>query len=112
MLGLTFRQGNCPCRGTPPQFFLKMNEADTCRKYVLPKLVQAGWDNEPHSLRRWKLPSAWRVCRCPTPGVMPDTLILPANLGDMAALVGAAMTTIKTTSSGPESTTSSRQGHG
>ncbi len=24
-------------------------EADTCRKYVLPKLIQAGWDNEPHS---------------------------------------------------------------
>ncbi len=24
-------------------------EADTCRKYVLPKLTQAGWDNEPHS---------------------------------------------------------------
>ena len=25
-------------------------EADTCRKYVLPKLIDAGWDNEPHSL--------------------------------------------------------------
>jgi hypothetical protein len=25
------------------------NEADTCRKFVLPKLVEAGWDNEPHS---------------------------------------------------------------
>jgi type I restriction enzyme R subunit len=24
-------------------------EADTCRKYVLPKLVEAGWDDEPHS---------------------------------------------------------------
>lgn len=24
-------------------------EADTCRKYILPKLNQAGWDNEPHS---------------------------------------------------------------
>jgi type I restriction enzyme R subunit len=24
-------------------------EADTCRKYVLPKLIDAGWDNEPHS---------------------------------------------------------------
>lgn len=24
-------------------------EADTCRKYVLPKLTQAGWDDEPHS---------------------------------------------------------------
>ena len=26
-----------------------MNEADTCRKFVLPKLQSAGWDNEPHS---------------------------------------------------------------
>lgn len=24
------------------------NEADTCRKYVLPKLVDSGWDTEPH----------------------------------------------------------------
>ena len=26
------------------------SEADTCRKYVTPKLVAAGWDTEPHSL--------------------------------------------------------------
>ncbi len=26
------------------------NEADTCRKYVLPKLVDAGWGNEPHRI--------------------------------------------------------------
>ena len=26
------------------------NEADTCRKYVLPGLVAAGWDTEPHSI--------------------------------------------------------------
>ena len=26
-----------------------LTEADTCRKYVLPKLVAAGWDDEPHS---------------------------------------------------------------
>lgn len=25
------------------------NEADTCRKYVLPKLIDSGWDNNPHS---------------------------------------------------------------
>jgi type I restriction enzyme R subunit len=24
-------------------------EADTCRKYVLPKLIESGWDNDPHS---------------------------------------------------------------
>jgi len=26
-----------------------MNEADTCRKFVVPKLQSAGWDSEPHS---------------------------------------------------------------
>src|SRR6266568_3574513 len=25
-------------------------EADTCRKFVVPKLQAAGWDNEPYSL--------------------------------------------------------------
>jgi type I restriction enzyme R subunit len=28
----------------------KLNEADTCRKYVVPKLVGGGWDSEPHSI--------------------------------------------------------------
>ncbi len=27
-----------------------LNEADTCRKYVIPSLVDAGWDSEPHSI--------------------------------------------------------------
>lgn len=27
-----------------------MSEADTCRKYVVPKLQAAGWDNDPHSI--------------------------------------------------------------
>jgi len=27
----------------------KLTEADTCTKYVVPRLVQAGWDSEPHS---------------------------------------------------------------
>lgn len=26
-----------------------MSEADTCTKYVVPKLKAAGWDDEPHS---------------------------------------------------------------
>jgi type I restriction enzyme R subunit len=26
-----------------------LNEADTCRKYVIPRLIQAGWDTDPHS---------------------------------------------------------------
>ncbi len=31
-----------------------ISEADTCRKYVLPKLVAAGWDNDPHSFTEQK----------------------------------------------------------
>ena len=27
-----------------------LNEADTCRKYVVPRLQAAGWDEEPHSI--------------------------------------------------------------
>lgn len=26
------------------------NEADTCRKFVVPKLQSAGWDSDPHSI--------------------------------------------------------------
>lgn len=29
---------------------MPLNEADTCRKYVVPKLQAAGWDDEPHRL--------------------------------------------------------------
>ncbi|MBI3608491.1 MAG: DEAD/DEAH box helicase family protein [Nitrospirae bacterium] len=49
-----------------------MNEADTCRKYVLPKLIQAGWDNEPHSFTEQKtftdgriVPAGSKVSRRP-----------------------------------------------
>jgi len=31
-----------------------ITEADTCRKYVLPKLIDAEWDNEPHSFTEQK----------------------------------------------------------
>jgi hypothetical protein len=30
------------------------NDADTCRKYVLPNLIEAGWDNEPYSFTEQK----------------------------------------------------------
>lgn len=29
---------------------MALSEADTCRKFVVPKLQKAGWDNEPHSI--------------------------------------------------------------
>jgi type I restriction enzyme R subunit len=31
-----------------------ITEADTCRKYILPKLIDSGWDNEPHSFTEQK----------------------------------------------------------
>lgn len=31
-----------------------LNEADTCRKYVIPKLQAVGWDNEPHIINEQK----------------------------------------------------------
>ncbi len=31
-----------------------ITEADTCRKYVLPKLVDVGWDDDPHSFTEQK----------------------------------------------------------
>lgn len=31
-----------------------ITEADTCRKYVLPKLIDSGWDNDPHSFTEQK----------------------------------------------------------
>lgn len=27
---------------------MPLNEADTCRRYVVPKLQAAGWETEPH----------------------------------------------------------------
>ncbi len=27
-----------------------MTEADTCRKFVVPKLQEVGWDNQPHAI--------------------------------------------------------------
>jgi type I restriction enzyme R subunit len=31
-----------------------ITEADTCRKYVLPKLIETGWDNDAHSFTEQK----------------------------------------------------------
>lgn len=38
-----------------------MNEADTCRKYVLPKLVESGWDDSPYSFTEQKTFTDGRV---------------------------------------------------
>src|ERR1700736_1460123 len=36
-------------------------EADTCRKFVVPKLVAAGWDSDPHSIAEQRTVTDGRI---------------------------------------------------
>lgn len=38
-----------------------MNEADTCRKFVVPLLQAAGWDNDPHSINEQRYFTRGRI---------------------------------------------------
>jgi hypothetical protein len=38
-----------------------MTEADTCRKFVAPRLQAAGWDNDPHSIAEQRYFTAGRI---------------------------------------------------
>ena len=38
-----------------------MTEADTCRKFVVPRLQNAGWDNDPHSIAEQRYFTAGRI---------------------------------------------------
>jgi type I site-specific restriction endonuclease len=38
-----------------------MNEADTCRTFVVPKLQAAGWENEPHSIAEQRTVTDGRI---------------------------------------------------
>jgi type I restriction enzyme R subunit len=38
-----------------------MNEADTCRKQVVPCLQAAGWDDEPHSIAEQRTVTDGRI---------------------------------------------------
>jgi type I restriction enzyme R subunit len=40
---------------------MPLSEADTCRKYVVPKLQAAGWENEPHSIAEQRFFTNGRV---------------------------------------------------
>ena len=40
---------------------MPMNEADTCRKYVVPKLQAAGWDESPHAINEQRTFTDGRV---------------------------------------------------
>jgi type I restriction enzyme R subunit len=43
------------------KIYSKPSEADTCRKYVLPKLQVAGWDVDPHSIAEQRTFTAGRI---------------------------------------------------
>jgi len=38
-----------------------LSEADTCRKFVVPRLQAAGWDNEPHSIAEQRTVTDGRI---------------------------------------------------
>ena len=38
-----------------------MYEADTCRKYVVPKLQAAGWDDRPHAINEQRTLTDGRI---------------------------------------------------
>jgi len=38
-----------------------LSEADTCRKYVVPKLQAASWDDEPHSIAEQRTVTDGRI---------------------------------------------------
>jgi type I restriction enzyme R subunit len=38
-----------------------MTEADTCRKFVVPLLQKAGWDDDPHSIAEQRYFTAGRT---------------------------------------------------
>ena len=38
-----------------------MTEADTCRRFVVPLLQKAGWDNDPHSIAEQRYFTAGRI---------------------------------------------------
>lgn len=40
---------------------MPLSEADTCRKYVVPKLQAAGWDDEPHSIAEQRTVTDGRI---------------------------------------------------
>src|ERR1017187_4437580 len=43
------------------QFTSTPTEADTCRKYVVPRLQTVGWDTEPHSIAEQRQFTAGRI---------------------------------------------------
>src|SRR6185436_5519068 len=48
------------------------NEADTCRKFVVPKLQAAGWDNEPHSIAEQRTITDGRIVPVATAANQPE----------------------------------------
>src|SRR5262245_61633682 len=55
-----------------------LNEADTCRKYIVPRLQASGWDNDPHSITEQ---------RCFTDGDVRDLKIPTPPLAEQHRIV-------------------------
>ncbi len=68
-----------------------LTEADTCRKYVVPKLQGAGWDNDPHSIAEQRFFTDGRIIvrgsqATRRPGKKADFILAnpPFNMSDWA----------------------------
>ena len=56
-------------------------EADTCRRFVVPKLQAAGWDNEPYSIAEQRTITDGRIVFLDVPLThLPSTVFLFALL--------------------------------
>jgi hypothetical protein len=69
------------------------NEADTFRKYVLPRLIKAGWDSDPHSLAILDELFEKYADHGPAQFTVPDILQVPpiskhGNVMEIAGLFG------------------------
>ncbi|NEX15788.1 MAG: hypothetical protein C1943_03885 [Halochromatium sp.] len=68
---------------------MPLNEADTCRVYVTPKLSESGWEQHPHSITEQKTDHG------PSEFSIPDALqVAPinahGNVMEIAGLFGGA----------------------
>lgn len=60
---------------------MALSEADTCRKFVVPKLQAASWDNEPHSVAGQRSITDGRIVA--ELNVLPPTILDRAFRGEL-----------------------------
>lgn len=72
---------------------MAITERDTCRKYVLPKLQAAGWEDDPHLLATVESKPAWLLGRAGSDTARadrPSQSLAERATGDAEILVGRA----------------------